>query len=419
MVVLTGRRRLGKTLLARTFMKDKKHLYLFIAKKSENLLVNDLLEEIKKNFNLPIIGTFHSFREIFALLIELSQSEPLTVVIDEFQDFYYINPSVFSDIQNIWDQHKESSKLNVIFIGSIYSLMHKIFMNEKEPLFGRADRIIVLKEFTTKTIREILCDYTHEDSNKLFDYYLFTGGIPKYIDTLVTNNLFDHESILDFFLTEHSPFINEGKNVLIEELGKEYALYFSILELIALGKTSRNDIESLLEKNIGGHLERLDTIYGIISQYKSIDAKPQSRNVRYKINDNFLQFWFRFIHKNKSAVELGNFKYLRDVITRDYTTYAGIVLEKFFHALFRESGKFNKIGSYWEKGNINEIDLVALNDYTKELVIADIKLQKSKLNLNTLQQKAKNITDHYSNYRIRWLGLSLDTPLAELLGSLD
>jgi hypothetical protein len=286
--------------------------------------------------------------------------------------------------------------------------MYKIFENSKEPLFGRADRIMFLKPFEIKTLNEILKDNNISDNSTVFDFFLLTGGMPKYIDILITNGVNSFDSMLDFVMQPNSPFLHEGKHLLIEEFGKEYTTYFSILEFISVGKTSRSEIESILGKNIGGYLDRLEKNYAVISKYKPFNAKPASRQQKYMIVDNFLKFWFRFIYKNRSAVEASNFQYLKEICKRDYITYSGRILEKFYHALFAESGKYNQIGSYWEKGNKNEIDLVAVNDMKKEIVIAEIKHNKEKIRIEVLKNKAKKLLVDFPKYKVSYLGLGIE-----------
>ena len=411
MTVLTGRRRVGKTLLSLELVaraRGQKYVYFFVAKKSEVLLCSEYLQEIKQLFpDAPVIGEIRSFKDIFQLLLRIAQKEHFTLIVDEFQEFYNINPAIYSEIQKLWDLNKSRCRLNVIFVGSVYSLMYKIFQNSKEPLFNRADRILTISPFSVKTINIILQDYKVKDPKALFNYYVFTGGMPKYIDLFVENRAFSLDGILDFMIESNSPFINEGKNLLIEEFGKEYGTYFSILELISLGKTARSEIESLLESNVGGYLDRLERDYAIIAKYKPINAKPNSRSQRYRIVDNFLNFWFRFIYRNRSAIETGNFDYVKDVVKRDYPTYCGRVLERFYHDLFAGTGQYNRIGSYWEKGNRNEIDLVAVNDIKKEVVVAEIKLNKEKIDWDGLKEKSKRIVAEYPKYKFQWLSLSL------------
>jgi AAA+ ATPase superfamily predicted ATPase len=408
MTVMTGRRRVGKTMLALEFARGHRSLYLFVSKKSEALLCAEYLEEIKNAFDIPVYGEIKHFRDVFALLLDLAKKERFTLIIDEFQEFFAINPAVYSEIQHLWDVNKSACRMNLICIGSVYSLMHRIFEEAKEPLFGRADRILLLRPFSITNIQTVLHDHGRDDLKTLFDCYALTGGLPKYLEILASNKALSYDQMLDFMLDEHSPFINEGKNLLIEEFGKEYGTYFSILELIASGKTARTEIESILEIHAGTYLARLEQDYGIISRRKPINARPNARLLKYFINDNFLNFWFRFIFRNRSAVETGNYAYIREIIDRDYATWSGLMLERFFHELFAESGNYNVIGSYWEKGNQNEIDLVAVNDLKKRLTVAEIKMNKSRINLDALKKKAGRLLESYQGYEVTWLGLGLE-----------
>lgn len=209
-------------------------------------------------------------------------------------------------------------------------------------------------------------------------------------------------------LKPFSPFLAEGKSQLVEEFGRDYGTYFSILELIATGKTSRSEIESILEIHTGAYLARLENEYALICRHLPITAKPGGRLLKYFIRDNVLDFWFRFIHRNHSAVETGNFGYLREVIDRDYATWSGRLLERFFRDLFAATGRYNHIGNYWERGNRNEIDLVAVNDLNKQLLIAEIKRNKSRINLTELELKARRLLEHYQGYSVEYRALGLE-----------
>lgn len=408
MTVLSGRRRVGKTALALEFARSRRHLYLFVSKKSESLLCSEYLEDIRRHFEVPVMGDIKTFREIFLLLLELSKKEPFTLIVDEFQEFLQVNPAIYSEIQHLWDINKDKCRLNLICIGSVYSLMHRIFEEKKEPLFGRADRILFLKPFPIRTIHEVLADHGVTGMKALFDCYVLTGGMPKYLDLLVANSALTFDRMMDFILQADSPLLNEGRNLLIEELGKDYGTYFSILELISQGKTARTEMQSILEADIGGYLDRLENTFGIVSRHKPIDAKPNSRLQKYRIADNFLNFWFRFIYRNRSAVETGNFGYIREIVRRDYSTHCGLFLENCFRELLSETGDYNRIGSYWERGNQNEIDLVAVNDMKKMITLADIKMNKTKLSVEGVKQRAQGLLGDYPRYQPEWLGLSVE-----------
>jgi len=340
--------------------------------------------------------------------MELSKTRHFTLIIDEFQEFLYTNPSIYSDMQNIWDSKKGESKINLILCGSIYSLMKKIFENSKEPLFGRATQRIHLKAFNIATIKEILAnhypDYTSED---LLAFYMITGGVAKYVELLIEAGAYTLDAILNEIFSDNSNFLDEGKNVLIDEFGKDYGNYFSILSLIASSKTSRVEMESILEMQIGGFLERLENDFGIISKMRPIRSKPNSRSVKYKINDNFLNFWFRFIYKYRGAIETGNLKYVKDIVLRDYTMYSGTILEKYFIDKMIAEDNFSAIGTYWEKSNLNEIDIVAVNDYEKRLIVVEVKRQADKINIKELERKATTLADGLKNYHVEYRGVSM------------
>ena len=407
LTVLTGRRRVGKTVLALHYAQDKKFLYLFVSRKEESILCQEFLEDIKKGFDIPIIGEIKYFKDIFLLILEIAKKEKLTVIFDEFQEFFYVNATVYADIQKLWDLHKHTVRLHVIFIGSIYSLMHQIFENNRQPLFGRANSIMAIKPFTLQTLRNILEENVLLQAETYFNYYTLTGGIPKYLDIFLYKKAQNFDDMLDIILHKDSLFLNEGKNLLIEEFGRDYLMYFTILELISQGKTARGELESLLAKDIGGYLHRLEQDYGVINRHRSIEAKPQTRNQKYKIIDNFLNFWFRFIYRHRTALEIENFDYVKHIIKRDYTTYAGTILERFFQQAMSETGQFNHIGAYWERGHQNEIDVVAINEIEHTILIAEVKFNNAKINLDYLKAKSQNLLKHYPQFKPKFLGWSI------------
>jgi len=408
MTFVVGRRRIGKTSLLMKATEHETSVYLFVSKKNEALLVNELIEEIQLKLKIELFGTFKTFREIFGYLMELSKTRHFTLIIDEFQEFLYTNSSIYSDMQNIWDSKKSESKINLILCGSIYSLMKKIFENSKEPLFGRATQRIHLQAFKIPTIKEILADhypdYTSED---LLAFYMITGGVAKYVELLVEAEAYTLDAIMNEIFSENSIFLDEGKNVLIDEFGKDYGNYFSILSLIASSKTSRVEMESILEMQIGGFLDRLESDFGIISKVRPIRSKPNSRSVKYKINDNFLNFWFRFIYKFRGAIETGNLSYVKDIVLRDYTMFSRTILEKYFTEKMIAEENLSTIGTYWEKSNHNEIDIVAVNDYEKRLIVVEVKRQADKINKKELEQKANRLVNELKDYQVEYRGVSM------------
>lgn len=406
MTMVIGRRRVGKTSLILQPWEEKDVLYFFVSKKSEKLLCEEYVEEISQKLDEKIYGTISNIEALFAYLLDLGKRKPFTLIFDEFQEFYHINPTIYASMQKLWDLNKEESHIHFIACGSVYSLMKKIYEDVKEPLFGRADFKIDLQPFKVPVLKEILTDHGSYSDKNLFDFYTLTGGIAKYIELFVIRETFDLESMIDEMISPHSLFLDEGKNRLIEEFGKEYGTYFSILSLIASSKTSRSAIESILEKNISGHLYRLEHDYGIIKSIKPIGSKPNSKVQKYRINDNFLAFWFRFIFKYQSYIEAENFESLKKIIRRDFSTFQGYFLEKFFIELLKQES-FGQIGSYWERGNENEIDIVAVDDLEKRLVICEVKLSAKRLDSDALVVKSQKLLQKFPDYSVEYRLLSI------------
>lgn len=406
LTLMVGRRRVGKTALLQQTYQNQPALYLFISRKSEPLLCEEFADQIRTQLGIPIYGQPKRLREIITILFEYAEHNALTLILDEFQDVSRVNSSFFSDLQNLWDQFRPRCKLHLICCGSLYSLMTRIFQNSKEPLFGRADHRLNLQPLKPVYIAELLSDQQRYSPENLLTWYSLSGGVPKYLEWLSQT-----DPALDFWeewLGENSLVIEEGKYRLAEEFGSEQGTYFSILACIASGKTSRSDIESVLEMSVGPYLQRLENELDIIRRIQPVLASPKSRQVKYRIQDAFLSFWFRFIYRYRSAVEIGNFTFLQQVISRDFATYSGEWLERLFQEQLAATGKYSVIGNYWESGNKNEIDIVALNELDKTALIAEVKRNPRNLRLSKLREKAVRLEQQLKGYEIEYRGLSLE-----------
>lgn len=410
--VVTGRRRIGKTQLILKAFEEQTVLYFFVARKSEVLLCKDFQKELNHKLKIPILGEIQSFAVLFEYVVELAKTQKITLIIDEFQEFFSINPSIYSDMQRIWDLNHAASKLNLIVLGSVHSLMHKIFQNNKEPLFGRSQHSIQLKAFDTQTLKTILKDYNSAFSAEdLLALYSFTGGVAKYVQLLMDNNAHTKTKMIAFLTAENSVFISEGKNMLIEEFGKDYAIYFSILACIAEGKNSRSELENSLNKEIGGYLTKMENDYQLIKKSTPIFRESKTKQVKYVLEDNFLSFWFRFIYKYSYTVEIGAHQQLKKIVERDYETYSGKMLENYFKTLAKESGAFTNMGGYWDRKGEIEIDFIAVNEIERRVKVAEIKRNKQKIRLPGLQHKIGQLVALYpklSEYEIEYFAWGLD-----------
>ena len=387
MTVLMGRRRIGKTELSLR-CGDDTVLYFFVGKKAEALLCQDFVQEITSKLGVPVLGQATSFSEVFRFVLQLSENRAFTLIIDEFQNFQKVNPAVFSDMQRDWDLRKGRSRLNLIVSGSAFTLMRRIFEDYEEPLFGRANEKITLAPFSTDVLKEMLHDfnptYTAEDLLALFS---ITGGVAWYVTLLLDRGKTSWTKMLGALTEENSPFVNEGKNILIEEFGTDYVVYFSILTCIARGmKTSAEIKNELGIESISSYLSRLEDYYGLITKYQPIFAKESSKKVRYQIDDCFLIIWFRFFFKYQALVENKAMKALDTIVRRDYGSVSGQMMERYFARKFQEQGKYI-VGRWWDRKGFNEIDLVVADPIGKEVWAYELKKDESRYDEESFRAK--------------------------------
>ena len=410
--VVTGRRRIGKTSLIWKAYEDTPILYFFVARKAEGELCEDYRFEIEHKLGIPMIGRVERFADIFEYLMRLSADKPITLFIDEFQEFFRVNKSIYSDMQRIWDMYSPKARINLVVCGSIYSMMTKLFKDKKEPLYNRQTRFMTVRPFTPAVLREILSEYnSHYTSEDLLALYSFTGGVAKYVQLLVDAEATTRTKMLDRIVRADSVFLGEGKAILIEEFGKDYGIYFSILSAIARGKTSRSEIENVVGREIGGYLTKLEREYGIIAKRQPLFEKSTTKNVRYTIEDNFFTFWFRFIYKYNYMLEIENYESVKAVINRDYETFSGLMLERWFRSTLIETHRYTRIGSWWDRKGKNEIDIIAENELDDVATFFEVKRKSGNIDMEVLKNKATaflQATGEFKGYSITYKGLSMD-----------
>lgn len=415
MTVLTGRRRIGKTMLIRKSCEESTMVYLFVSRSNEAMLCSGfakVINETLKSIFVPI--QIDSFADLFEMLMRAGRTEKFNLVIDEFQEFFYINPTVFSKIQDIWDRYKDTTHVFFVASGSVYTLMNRIFLDAKEPLYGRCDSIIKLKPFATNVLKEVLAEhkpgYTSED---LLALYTFTGGVPKYVDLLMQNECTDVNAMIDYIVQPYSTFVDEGNALLIQEFGRKYGNYFALLADIAGGRNTLAELgQSMGDTNIAGHIKRLEEDYELIAKKRPIFAKEATQTVRFEISDLFLKFWFRYFVKYRSMVELENYGLLAELIKADYPTYSGLVLESYFKQKMAESGEYRNIGSWWQakKGKeACEIDIVGIKADNKTAVVAEVKRLRKNFKPNEFAGKVELIRNKVlANYAIEAICLTME-----------
>ena len=406
--VLTGRRRIGKTALVLKALAKSRCLYLFVTRSSEAVLCGQFQKQAVEVLGIPIFGNLTRLADLFEILFKFAETQPFTLVVDEFQDLERVNRAVFGEIQNVWDKHKDTAKINFIVCGSVHSMMRRLFEDDKEPLFGRLTAKIHLKPFRVKTLKEILRDHApNHRPDDLLCLYMLTGGVAHYVNLLMNARALTRDAMLAFVTRDGSPFLAEGRDLLISEFGRDYGVYFSILQLIAAGKNSQTEIDSVIGKNTGAYLARLEADYSLVEKNKPLFSKPESRNARWMIGDNLLRFWFRFIYPNQMLLETGKHSLLLAQVKEQYERYSGWILEKYLRQKFAEEDAWTNVGSFWDKRGENEIDLIALDDAGKRAVVAEVKRNVKKIDSALLREKGKALGNALAGYRVEFAALSL------------
>ncbi len=412
--IITGRRRVGKTEMVKKFYENRTMLYFFVARKAENDLCDIFIDEIRTKLNIPMLySKGMSFAAIFKYIMELSQTQHINLFIDEFQDFYRVNPSIYSDMQNIWDSYKNKAHINLIVAGSVNTLMNKIFKDKKQPLFGRHTNTMHISPFRPSVLKEIMSEYCPSyKKSDLLALYTLSGGVAKYVELFIDRKKFTEKKMLDMFFERDSYFLPEGKNMLVDEFGKDYGIYFSILTLIAQGKNTRSELENTLNiKELSGYLKNLSEEYGLISKMQPIYEKSTNKNVHYIIDDQFLRFWFRFTYKYTHIIEAGGNDKLKTIVERDFATVSGKSLESYFNEVLKESGQYTRLGYWHDRKGENEIDIIAEDEVDRKIEFIEVKRQVKNFDKELLKEKSEAFMKSvgpFKEYEIVYRGLSIE-----------
>ncbi len=421
-VYIGWRRRIWKTTLIKKSLEGKKYLYFFVWKIYKNELLKRFEEVLSQSLWLPL--HFQDFFDFFKVLFQIWDKFD-AIVFDEFQNFYYINKSVYSYIQQLWDDTKKSIKIFVTW--SHYTLLSEIFEKYTNPLYWRKTGQIFLKEFDYKTQLNIL---TTEWSNTIkpidfLTFYWIYWGVPYYIEFLVDRIFKERRSkdlqdvLIKAFFDKDNIFLNEWKDILIVEFWDKHLTYFSILAAISSWKHTRSEIADFIWINsdsLGVYLQTLKDFYDIIWVERSINASETSKKVRYYIKDKFLHFWFRYVYRKQNLIELNLINDLVSFVKADINTYLGYRFEDLVKEYLILNNwnnlicpfKFTKIGKYFDKKR--EIDIVCLDEASQKACFIELKLSYYKPEyqiLENLKVKVKE-SGKFKSYKHYFVVLTLE-----------
>lgn len=364
-LVITGRRRVGKTELIKEFIRGKKALYYFVdSNKSIEVLLREFSQYTAEMLKLPSYVKIDSPESLVEFIFTHGE---IVVVFDEFQRFQKIYHAFITQLQKNWDIRGKESKVFLIVSGSSVGMIKKIFIAGGAPLFKRADNIITLKPFKAQQILTVLDDLgIKELKEKLNLYFLFGGTIYYYrlLEKYECKNLAD--ALKKLIFNDLAPLQREMSDVLIEEFGKEHATYYEIFSAIADGKAKQKEIADhthISASSLPPYLDELINILDLVEHRVPVtEEDTRSKKGRYFLKDNFFRFYARFIYRNMSLYKSGRYDLLMEKTLSEWSTFSGWAFEEMVQEILREefSGEYERIGSWWNRRG-DEIDLLALS----------------------------------------------------------
>jgi len=392
LVLIYGRRRVGKTELIKKFIEDKPSIYCLSSLEDKEKQLKSIANKIHSHFEgfKPEIQEWTDLFRYFSEKVE----EKTVLVIDEFPYLIEQNDSIPSYFQKFVDEYLKEKDLMLILCGSSIGMMEEL-MAYRNPLYGRRTGQIDLKPFRFKDAKKMFPTKSFEEKIR---YYSVFGGVPFYLQKLTETTL---DKNIKEKVCSNVEILHEEPQILLRQEFRKPNRYFSIMKSIASGNTTPKAISDNTKiplQSVPKYLKELEKIR-LIDHEKPITAsKKRSRRGIYKISDNFFDFWFHFIGPHLSDIEEDHEKFVDDHIMPDLDRYVGKKFEKVCRGFLREKSKqdknysFPKIGRWWYKEN--EIDIVGLNERENKILFTECKWSKNKAGmdlLNDLKEKSKKV----------------------------
>ena len=404
LIILYGRRRIGKTSLIKEFGKDKNMIYFLATEESEAQNREMFKNVIASNFNNELLNstTVDNWEILFKTIIRENSKDKKIIVLDEFQYLGKVNSSFPSIFQKIWDELLKDNNVMVILCGSLINMMEAQTLNYTSPLYGRRTGQIKLKQIPFENYSEFFDKKLNE--KELIEKYAVTGGIPKYIESFKEDDNIYNE-IKNHVINKQS-FLYEEPNFLLQNEVSEVGSYFSIIKSIAAGNRKLGNISSNLSVNPTNLSKYLQTLINLDILEREVPITEanieKSKKGQYKIKDNFIAFWFQFIYPNKALLEMDKNDIVLKKIKSNFIDnhvsfiYEDICRQKMWSLVAEGRLKFqyNKIGRWWN--NTAEIDIVGVNEEENSIICGeckyytDSKKMEAKIFYN-LKEKAKMV----------------------------
>jgi len=392
--VVYGRRRVGKTELLKAFCGDRPHIYFLASQEAENRQREKFVEKVADYFD-DRVPRIDGWDGALAYLGDKLATEQLVVAIDEFPYLVEENDSLPSYLQSFVDEQLQETDSMLVLCGSSVSTMESEVLGHESPLYGRRTGQIDVQPFSFRQAREVI----GSDLETAIRSYAVTGGTPMYL------TLFDYDqslktNIQSKILSPTAVLYNEPEFLLRTEL-RSPARYMSILEAIATGHTTPNEIAGTTGVDSGPLSKYLQTLrqLRLIDREVPVTASAkQSKRSRYHVADEFLRFWFRFVEPNRSSIEQAPDIVYDGTIEPNLpdhvaTTFEDICQEAVWEAIRRgDIGPYSEVGQWWY--GEDEIDIVGLAPDDDRVLLGECKWTSEPVShalVSQLREKAEQV----------------------------
>ena len=411
MIVLYGRRRVGKTCLLQKFIKSKKHTYFLCTQGNETEQIRLFSGFVAESMGDAAVAQspFPDWRSFFMYLHSKVENERFVLVIDEFPYLINANPAVTSIFQKYWDEYLSGTNIMLVLCGSSISMMENEVLAYRSPLYGRRTGQWKVEPMDFEDTLEFFP--AKADMEEAIRNYSITGGVPFYLVELDLG-MRAVDNILESVARKGRLLYEEGEFLIREEL-REPLTYFSILKALSSGNTKQAQIANYIgmaSTALPRYLSTLEKL-GFIEKNTPVTEYSRSKKTVYRIKDHFVNFWFRFIYPYKSYIEEGNYARFREVLDRDFNKHVSFVFEDICRDFFKKQVVKDrlpfgimKMGVWYGhfrdratgKRKEMEIDIVALNDDTSEIAFFECKWKSLGENealavLNELMKKSGSV----------------------------
>lgn len=384
LVVMYGRRRVGKTEIIKQFLEnlETRKLYYYVDLVERPVLISAMENEIAKQTGEAV--KFETWDDFFGYLIKKSEREKFVLAVDEFQRFLQVSPDFITKLQRYWDENLKYSKIMIIVVGSSIGMMEKIGRSYASPLYGRVTSRMKISPFRYVDMREMFRNMSEEDKIR---YYAVFGGTPYYLSEAKNAGGTLEQCIVNLMLFQGGRLFEEPTVLMESEKIRTHARYNSILQAISAGKEITKELEDFTKiksTTLPAYLQRLENLLDIAQRKNPVLGKE--RLGRYTIKDNFYKFWYKFIFPNKSDLNMGKTNDVKSRIMENINAYIARAFESIVHEmLLLYNGRqingleidFEEIGSWWDKKS-NEIDIVAYSRKKGTVLLGEVKWANEK-----------------------------------------